>query len=218
MAKRLFDLAISVLGLFLLAPVLLVVGVLIKLDSPGPVFYRGNRVGKDAVPFKMCKLCTMVAGADRLGCALTHGQDPRVTRVGRVLRKWKIDELPQLTNVLRGEMSLVGPRPESPGYVQHYTEAQQQVLSVKPGITGPSQVKYRNEESLLQHCNDLEGEYLAVIMPRKLELDLAYVRQRSLLLDLMLIGQTFACLFNREETLEFSALATQTDEFGMRTG
>ena len=127
MVKRLFDLAISVLGLVLLGPVLLAVGVLIKLDSPGPMFYRGDRVGKDAVRFKMYKLRTMVAGVDRLGCALTRGQDPRVTRVGRVLRKWKIDELPQLINVLRGEMSLVGPRPESPGYVQ-YTKAQRQVL------------------------------------------------------------------------------------------
>ena len=199
MVKRLFDLVVSGIGLILLAPVFLLVAPLIKLDSPGPVFYKGNRIGKGGVPFKMFKLRTMVLHADRMGSLLTHEQDPRVTRAGRVLRKWKIDELPQLINVFRGEMSLVGPRPESPPYVQHYNEAQRKVLEVKPGITGPAQVKYRNEESLLSRCADLEGEYLAEIMPRKLELDLAYIRQRSLLLDLVLIGQTLASVFGKDE-------------------
>lgn len=195
MIKRLFDLVVSAIGLILLAPVFLLAAVLIKLDSPGPVFYKGNRIGKNGMPFKMFKLRTMVVHADRMGSLLTHDRDPRVTRVGRVLRKWKIDELPQLINVLRGEMSLVGPRPESPGYVQHYTEAQRKVLEVKPGITGPTQVRYRNEETLLSHCTDLEAEYLAVIMPRKLEMDLAYIEQRSLARDFALIWQTLASVF-----------------------
>jgi lipopolysaccharide/colanic/teichoic acid biosynthesis glycosyltransferase len=215
MIKRLFDLVVSGIGLVLFAPVLLLVALLIKLDSPGTVFYKGDRVGKDGVPFKILKLRTMALHADRMGPALTRGQDPRVTRTGQVLRRWKIDELPQLINVLRGEMSLVGPRPESPGYVQHYTEAQRKVLEVKPGITGLTQVKYRNEEALLRHCTDLEGEYLAVIMPRKLALDLEYIRQRSLPLDLVLIGKTLACLFSREECPEPGALATQAEGFDM---
>ena len=202
MIKRLFDLVVSGIGLILLAPVFLLVALLIKLDSSGPVFYKGDRIGKDGVPFKIFKLRTMVLHADRMGSALTCDQDPRVTQVGRFLRKWKIDELPQLINVVRGEMSLVGPRPESPGYVRHYTRTQRQVLAVKPGITGLSQVKYRHEEALLQRCKDLEAEYLSIIMPSKLELDLAYVRDQSLALDLALIGQTIACLFRKERPPE----------------
>jgi len=217
MMKRLFDLVVSGIGLILLAPVFLLVALLIRLDSRGPVLYKGDRIGMNGVPFKIFKLRTMVLHADRMGSALTRGQDPRVTRVGRVLRQWKIDELPQLINVLRNEMSLVGPRPESPGYVQHYTEAQRQVLEVKPGITGLAQVRYRNEEDLLRHCTNLEREYLAVVMPRKLELDLAYIRRRSLPLDLVLIGQTLACVFSREESLESGVLATQAEEFGWRS-
>ena len=205
MIKRLFDLVLSGIGLILLAPVFLLVALSIKLDSSGPIFYQGDRIGKDGVPFKIFKLRTMVLHADRMGSALTCGQDPRVTRIGRFLRKWKIDELPQLINVVHGEMSLVGPRPESPGYVRHYTQMQRQVLAVKPGITGLSQVKYRHEEALLQRCRDLEAEYLSVIMPRKLELDLAYVRDQSLALDLALIGQTVACLFRKEPTPELDA-------------
>jgi len=195
MIKRLFDLVVSATGLILLAPLFLLAALLIKLDSPGPVFYKGNRTGKNGVPFKMFKLRTMVLHADQMGSLLTHDCDPRVTRTGRVLRKWKLDELPQLINVLRGEMSLVGPRPESPCYVKHYTEAQRKVLEVKPGITGPTQVKYRNEEALLSRCTNLETEYLAVIMPRKLEMDLAYIEQRSLARDLGLIWQTLASVF-----------------------
>ena len=209
MIKRLFDLVVSGIGLILLAPVFLLVALSIKLDSSGPIFYQGDRIGKDGVPFKIFKLRTMVLHADQMGSALTCGQDPRVTRIGRFLRKWKIDELPQLINVVHGEMSLVGPRPESPGYVRHYTQTQRQVLAVKPGITGLSQVKYRHEEALLQRCRDLEAEYLSVIMPRKLELDLAYVRDQSLALDLALIGQTVACLFRKERLLNWTLRATK---------
>jgi lipopolysaccharide/colanic/teichoic acid biosynthesis glycosyltransferase len=199
MVKRLFDLVVACIGLILLAPVLLMVGFLIKLDSPGPVFYRGDRIGQDGVPFKIYKLRTMVANADRMGSALTHGQDPRITRVGRILRKWKVDEFPQLLNVLRGEMSVVGPRPESPDYVKHYTSGQRQVLQVKPGITGLTQVRFRHEETLLQRCANLEEEYIGDIMPQKLALDLEYIEDQSLLLDVRLIIQTFLCLFQADE-------------------
>jgi len=195
MVKRLFDLLFALAGLIVLAPLWLIVGLLIKLDSPGPVFYKGERIGKDGIPFRMCKLRTMVANADRLGSALTHSTDPRVTRVGRTLRNWKIDEFPQLLNILRGEMSVVGPRPESPRYVKHYTPEQSRVLQVKPGMTGLTQVRFRHEEDLLSRCANLEEDYVERIMPQKLALDLQYMENQSLSLDVKLIIQTFWCLF-----------------------
>lgn len=198
MLKQFLDLVIAFAGLVFLSPWLFVAGVLIKLDSPGPVFYRGERIGQDGVPFRMYKLRTMVVNADRTGCALTHGEDPRITRVGRWLRKWKIDELPQLINVLRGEMSLVGPRPESPTYVKHYTPEQRRVLQVKPGMTGVAQIRFRHEETLLNHCTDREQDYITKIMPQKLALDLEYIQNRSLLLDIKLVMQTFLCLFQAD--------------------
>jgi lipopolysaccharide/colanic/teichoic acid biosynthesis glycosyltransferase len=200
--KRLFDLVIAVIGLIIIAPLLFIVSLLIKLDSPGPVFYRGDRIGKDGAPFKMYKLRTMVTNADRMGPALTYSEDHRVTRVGRILRKWKMDELPQLINVLRGEMSVVGPRPESPGYVRHYTPVQRQVLQVKPGVTGLTQVRFRHEETLLSRCTNLEDDYITKIMPRKLALDLEYIENQSLLLDMKLIIQTALCLFKTDESTE----------------
>lgn len=202
MLKRAFDLVAAVLGLIVLSPVLLLAGLLVKLDSPGPAFYKGDRIGKDGVPFKMYKFRTMVVNADQMGSALTHGGDPRVTRVGRILRKWKIDEIPQLINVVRGEMSLVGPRPESPGYVQHYTPEQRQVLQVRPGITGLTQVKFRHEETLLSRYANREEAYITTIMPQKLALDLAYVESHTLLSDLNLILQTFLALFMADENTE----------------
>lgn len=199
MFKRVFDLIVALIGLIILAPVLLVAGILIKLDSPGPILYWGDRIGRGGKPFKICKLRTMVHNADRLGPALTQGQDSRVTQTGRILRKWKIDEIPQLINVLRGEMSMVGPRPESPCYVQYYTPEQRQVLTVRPGITGLSQVRFRNEEELLNQCLDMEGEYITRIMPRKLALDLGYINEQSLLLDIRLIVQTFGALLRSDD-------------------
>lgn len=200
MVKRCLDLLVALVGLCLLSPLLLVVGALIKLDSPGPVFYKGDRIGKDGVRFKMFKFRTMVVKADRMGSALTHGGDPRVTRLGRILRMWKIDEIPQLINVVRGEMSIVGPRPESPGYVAYYTPSQRQVLQVKPGITGLTQVQYRHEEILLSRYTNREEVYIGTIMPQKLALDLEYITQQSLALDLRLIGQTLLALFETDES------------------
>ena len=154
MVKRLFDVIVATAGLIVLGPLLLVLGLLIKLDSPGPIIYRGERVGKDGIVFRMYKLRTMVWGADALGPKLTCGQDPRITRLGRALRKWKIDEVPQLLNVIGGDMSIVGPRPESCAYVRYYSMDQRRVLCVRPGITGPAQVRFRHEETLLQQSRE----------------------------------------------------------------
>jgi lipopolysaccharide/colanic/teichoic acid biosynthesis glycosyltransferase len=210
MAKRCFDLLVAVVGLCLFSPWLLLVGVLIKLDSPGPILYGGGRIGKDGKPFKMFKFRTMVVNADQMGSALTHGGDPRVTRVGRILRKWKIDEIPQLINVACGEMSLVGPRPESPGYVQHYTPEQRQVLQVKPGITGLTQVRFRHEEALLSRYTNWEEVYIETIMPQKLALDLEYIENRTFLSDLGLIVQTFLALFVADPATEDTAATSNT--------
>lgn len=202
MLKRGFDLLVALVGLCLLSPLVLVAGALIKLDTPGPIFYRGDRIGKDGVPFKMLKFRTMVVNADRVGSALTHRGDPRVTRVGRRLRDWKLDEIPQLVNVLRGEMSLVGPRPEAPGYVAHYTPEQRRVLSVRPGITGPTQIRYRHEETLLSQYADREAAYINVVMPQKLAIDLEYVEHHTFPGDLLLIAQTVLAVFSPDRSAE----------------
>jgi lipopolysaccharide/colanic/teichoic acid biosynthesis glycosyltransferase len=194
MVKRIFDDLVAAAGLILALPILLAAALAIKLDSPGPVVYRARRVGKDGVLFDMYKLRTMVSDADRTGPALTSGQDPRVTRSGRILRQWKIDELPQLVNVLRGEMSLVGPRPESPDYARYYTADQRRVLTVRPGITGPAQIRYRHEETVLGQCANPEQEYVARVMQQKLAIDLDYVRHRSFGGDVMLLVQTVAAV------------------------
>jgi lipopolysaccharide/colanic/teichoic acid biosynthesis glycosyltransferase len=189
MARRALDLLISGLGLVLLCPLWLLLALWIKLDSRGPVLYRGKRVGKDGRPFSMCKFRTMVVGAERSGPAVTYRDDPRITKAGRFLRRTKLDELPQLLNVLRGEMSLVGPRPEDPIYVGLYTPEQRRVLSVKPGVTGPTQLEYRNEASMLSG-ESVDEDYVTRIMPEKLRLDLEYVRHRSLMLDLKILWRT----------------------------
>lgn len=196
MAKRALDLVISILGLLLLSPLLLVLALWIKLDSRGPILYRGKRVGKDGRPFLMYKFRTMVVGAEKRGPAVTYRDDPRITKAGRFLRRTKLDELPQLLNVLRGEMSLVGPRPEDPSYVGFYTPDQRLVLSVKPGITGPTQLEYRDEASMLQG-EGVDEEYVTRLMPEKLKLDLEYVRTRSLLLDLKVLWRTAMTLLFR---------------------
>ncbi len=195
MAKRALDLLVSSLALLLLSPLLLVLALWVKLDSTGPVLYRGKRVGKDGQPFLMYKFRTMVEGAERRGPAVTYRDDPRITRAGRFLRRTKLDELPQLLNVVKGEMSLVGPRPEDPSYVALYTQEQRQVLSVKPGITGSTQLEYRDEASMLQG-DSVDEEYVTRLMPEKLKLDLEYVRTRSLLLDLKILWRTAMTLLS----------------------
>lgn len=192
MIKRTLDITVALISLIILAPIFVVIAILIRLDSPGPVFFRGKRVGQHGKTFHILKFRSMVPDAPQKGAAITCKDDPRITRIGRVLRKTKLDELPSLVNVLKGEMSLVGPRPESPSWVERYTPRQQAVLAVRPGITGLAQIKYRNEETLLNIAN-LETEYPR-IMNDKLNIDLGYMENRSFVLDVCILLGTVAAL------------------------
>jgi lipopolysaccharide/colanic/teichoic acid biosynthesis glycosyltransferase len=172
------------------------VALLIKLDTPGPVFYRARRIGRGGRPFELLKFRSMVTGAGQLGPGLTIAGDGRITRSGRWLRQTKVDELPQLFNVLKGEMSLVGPRPEDPRYVALYSAEQRRVLAVRPGITSPASIRYRGEEALLAGA-DWEQTYTGRIMPDKLQRELAYLARRTLWSDLAVLWQTALALFKR---------------------
>ncbi|MFO1337504.1 MAG: sugar transferase [Burkholderiaceae bacterium] len=199
MAKRLFDVLVSLLGLALLALPGLVVALFIKLDSPGPVFFRQERVGRFGRPFRIHKFRTMRVDAERLGGLLTVGADARVTRLGRWLRRTKVDELPQLIDVLYGKMSLVGPRPEVPRYVALYpADLREIVLAVRPGITDPASVRLANESALLAAAADPEREYVEVILPEKLREAAAYVQQATLASDLRLLGRTVRLLMSHQ--------------------
>lgn len=189
-ARRVFDTAVAGLGLVISSPVLLVAAVAIRLDSPGPVIFRQKRVGLNGAPFEILKFRTMRVDAERVGAQLTVGADPRITKVGAFLRAWKIDELPQLANVVKGEMALVGPRPEVPRYVELYTPEQRRVLSVRPGITDPASIEFRNESELMAEQPDPERYYREVIMPRKVQLNLEYLARRSLGTDLGILFAT----------------------------
>jgi lipopolysaccharide/colanic/teichoic acid biosynthesis glycosyltransferase len=198
MAKRLFDLICAGAGLLLLSPLLLGIALWIKLDSAGPVFFRQQRVGRFGVPFRIHKFRTMQDDASALGPQLTVGADPRITRAGRVLRAAKLDELPQLLDVIAGTMSLVGPRPEVPRYVALYPSAlRDKVLSVRPGITDPASIAYRDESALLAAASDPERVYVEQVMPAKLRFAAEYVEQRSMFGDLRLIGATLRALCTR---------------------
>ena len=192
-AIRALDVAVSLVGLLILALTFPVVGHYVYRTSPGGLWYRATRVGRDGRPLVVYKWRTMVAGADRGGPSVTAAGDPRVTPVGSVLRKTKLDEFPQFWNVLKGEMSLVGPRPEDPKYVALYTPAQRRVLEVKPGITSPASVRYRHEEEFLQG-EDWERAYVEEVLPAKLALELEYLAHRSLPGDLWILVQTAAAL------------------------
>jgi lipopolysaccharide/colanic/teichoic acid biosynthesis glycosyltransferase len=192
--KRLFDIIASIAGLALLSPLLAVIAVAVKAHDGGPVFYRATRIGKDGRPFRLYKFRTMVTGADKLGPGITAGSDTRVTKTGRWLRRTKLDELPQLINVLAGDMSLVGPRPEDPRYVALYTPEQRKVLEVRPGITSAASLAYRREEQMLGGA-DWEATYRGQVMPAKIAIDLEYMANRSLWSDLMLIIRTATALF-----------------------
>lgn len=187
--KRAFDFAVSGLGLVMTSPIILAAAIAVKLDSGGPAFYKGPRVGRDGRIFQIYKLRTMQVGAERKGPAVTSAGDQRVTAVGRLLRRTKADELPQLLNVLRGDMSLVGPRPEHPEYVKHYPPDQRDSLKVRPGMTGPSSLAFIDEETLLEG-GDPESTYLEQIMPRKLALDSEYVRTATFGGDLRILLKT----------------------------
>jgi lipopolysaccharide/colanic/teichoic acid biosynthesis glycosyltransferase len=194
LAKRLFDVLAAGTGVLVLAPLLLGVALWIRLDSPGPVLFRQVRVGRHGVPFEIYKFRTMRHRPDG-GRQLTVGQDPRVTRAGRFLRHYKLDELPQLFNVLEGTMSLVGPRPEVPRYVECYPPAvRNTVLSVAPGITDLAAILYRDESAILGQARDPEHAYVNTILPVKLEYYQRYVRERSFWLDLRIIFRTLAAI------------------------
>ncbi len=190
-AKRTFDLLFAAIGLVLLSPLFLLGILLAKLQSKGPMFYKAKRVGRSEVIFEMYKFRTMVVKADTLGGSLTTYRDKRITSIGRFLRWTKLDELPNLINVIKGEMSLIGPRPEAPDYVKHYTQTQKQVLQVKPGMTGPSQLANRDEEEKLKGHLDAEHYYITELMPEKLALDLHYVATQSIITDIGWLLKTF---------------------------
>jgi len=189
-AKRGFDIAASLLALLFLAPVLLVIAVIIKVKDGGPVLYAQTRVGKDFVPFKLLKFRTMVVGASDIGPAITVDGDERVTKIGKVLRKYKLDELPQLINVLKGDMSIVGPRPEDPRYVQMFSDDYAVILRMKPGITDYATLEYRNEERILAEYDDPELAYIEVILPRKIELSKSYITEQNFFRDIIIILKT----------------------------
>ena len=189
--KRIFDILVSGIGLLCLGPLLLIVAIWIKLDSPGPVFYRQVRVGRYNKDFRIFKFRSMRIGSDKGSLVTIGGRDPRITRSGYFIRKFKIDELPQLINVLVGDMSLVGPRPEVRHYVNYWTPEQMHVLDVRPGITDPASIKYRNENELLAQAEDPEKYYIEVIMQEKIKLYLEYAEKSSFWYDIKLIFQTF---------------------------
>ena len=190
-AKRIFDVLVSSLGLLLLSPLMLAIAVAVKLDSPGPVFFRQERVGRYGRTFRIHKFRSMVSDADRRGGPLTVGRDPRVTEVGQVLRRYKLDEIPQLIDVVRGKMSLVGPRPELPRYVDRYPiEDRAVVLSVRPGITDRASVAFLDESSLLAQAADPENAYIREILPVKLRAYRAYVEGRTFGGDLRILLET----------------------------
>ena len=189
--KRLFDILLSGIGLLIISPLFLIVAIWIKLDSPGPIFYHQVRVGRYNKDFRIFKFRSMRIGSDKGSLVTIGGRDPRITRSGYFIRKFKIDELPQLINVLVGDMSLVGPRPEVRHYVNYWTEEQMHVLDVRPGITDPASIKFRNENELLAQAEDPEKYYIEVIMQDKIKLYLEYVANHNLWYDIKLIFQTF---------------------------
>mgnify|MGYP003509761373 FL=1 len=189
--KRLFDIFASGLGLLFLSPFFLLIAIWIKLDSKGPVFYRQVRVGRYNKDFRIFKFRSMRVGADNGSLVTIGGRDPRVTRSGYYIRKFKLDELPQLINVFIGDMSLVGPRPEVRHYVNYWTPEQMHVLDVRPGITDPASIKFRNENELMEKAENPEKYYIEVIMQEKIKLYLEYVNDHSFFGDIGLIFKTF---------------------------
>ncbi|MDM1362582.1 sugar transferase [Myroides marinus] len=189
--KRLFDIISSGIGLIFLSPIFLFLAIWIKIDSQGPIFYKQVRVGKDGKDFKIFKFRSMRQGSDKKGLITVGGRDPRVTKSGYYIRKYKLDEFPQLINVFVGDMSVVGPRPEVRKYVELYNKEQLRVLSVRPGITDIASIKYRNENELLEKAEDPDKTYIEVIMPDKLKYNLEYIDKASFVYDIKLIFMTF---------------------------
>lgn len=193
--KRGLDLALAGIGLLVTAPLWPCIALAVRIETTGPVLHRAIRVGRGGRTFTLLKFRSMRVGSG--GPAVTAGSDARITRIGRLLRQTKLDELPQLLNVLRGEMSLVGPRPEDVRYVAFYSDAQRAVLGVRPGITGAAAVAYRHEEAILAQADDVERTYRCEVLPAKLALELSYLNDRGLMTDLRLIAQTLLAVFRR---------------------
>ncbi len=198
MIKRLIDIVLSSLALLIVTPLFLVVAILIKLDSPGPVFFRGVRVGRHGKPFRIFKFRTMVGSADKAGPSSTAVDDPRITKIGKVIRRYNLDELPQFINVLEGEMSIVGPRPQVPWAVDLYTDEEKAVLTMRPGITDWATLWIRDEGELLRGSVDPDQDYMEKIWPQKRRLQLEYVRNHSVWVDLKIMLKTLQThLFER---------------------
>ena len=188
--KRIFDFICSTLGLIVLSPILIVIAIKIKTDDHGSVFFKQIRVGEKNKEFEILKFRTMVLDAEKLGRQITVGNDSRITKIGTFLRKYKLDELPQLINVFKGDMSLVGPRPEVPRYVNLYNDEQRKVLEVKPGITDLASIRYRDENDLLGEAENPDDFYINTIMPDKLALNLEYIHKNNIFFDIYIILKT----------------------------
>ncbi|MGQ9648473.1 MAG: sugar transferase [Thermodesulfobacteriota bacterium] len=197
MLKRGFDFLSSLFGLILVSPVLATIAILIKREDGGPVFYRGVRVGRFGKPFRIFKFRTMVVNAEKMGGPSTADDDPRITKMGKSIRKFKLDELPQLINVLKGDMSIVGPRPEVQMYVDMFTEEEKAILSVRPGITDWASIWNPDEGAILAGSADPEKTYMEKIRPEKIRLQLKYVRERSFWVDLKIIFKTLETVVHR---------------------
>ncbi len=197
MIKRLFDLVFSFLGLIITSPLLVLVAIIIKISSPGPVFFRGERIGKNGKAFKMFKFRTMVPNAEKLGGPSTAGDDPRLTKIGKFLKKFQFDELPQLINVFKGEMSFVGPRPEVPFYVNMMSEEEKKIiLLIKPGMTDWASLWNFHEGKILEGSPDPEKTYMEKIRPEKIRLQIKYVKNRSFLTDIKIAFKTILKIFH----------------------
>lgn len=209
MTKRSFDIVVSVVMLFALSPLLVLIAFAIKCTSPGTIFYRGQRAGRGGLPFRILKFRTMVPNAETLGGISTPDDDPRVTRIGRTLRKYKLDELPQLFNVLKGEMSLVGPRPEVISEVELYTPAERELFTLRPGMTDWASIKFRNEGEILKGSPEPHQTYREKIRPEKIRLGLRYAENHSLLVDLRILFATAKALFGiRNDGRQFESEAS----------
>lgn len=196
MLKRLFDITFSTIGLILLLPLLILIAILLKSESKGPVFYKQVRVGLNSTDFKIFKFRTMFVGSDKKGLLTIGDKDPRVTKIGFFLRKYKLDELPQLINVFVGNMSVVGPRPEVRKYVSLYSESDLEILSVKPGITDFASIIFRNEAEILKNSDSPEDLYIKEIMPRKIAINKEYIEDNNILVDVKIILKTLKTIIS----------------------
>ena len=202
MGKRIFDLIFSMIALLILLPAFILISILIKMNDRGPVFYRGVRVGRYGKLFRIYKFRTMIVNAEKVGGPSTPDGDPRITRVGKLLRKYKLDELPQIINVIKGEMSLVGPRPEVPKYVEMFTEEEKRILQVRPGITDWASLWNPDEGAILKNSKDPEKKYVEEIRPKKLKLQLYYVNNRSFFIDIKIIFLTILSVITKKRFVE----------------